>query len=405
MPLPSTISWCSTNRIGPSGKRPTASPRRVAKLNGMEIYLVGGAVRDALLGLPVQDRDWVVVGATPEQMVTLGYKPVGRDFPVFLHPVSKEEYALARTERKTAPGYRGFAVHAAPDVTLEQDLARRDITINAIAQTETGGHLIDPFNGQADLRAKVLRHVTPAFREDPVRILRVARFSARFPDFLVAPETLQLMRDMVASGDVNALVPERVWQELSNGLMTSRPSRMMAVLAETGALSRLLPALRRSADPSFALLDTAARQGASLAVRFACLTTHFEIDPGFLRRVPSDCSALAGLLAREQANIGQSAHTAGAMVALLTRCDAFRKPARFADLLQSCDLVKPIDVGRLMGGLQAAQSVKSESALAAVAGKGAPGLQIAAAMQAARVLAVDAFLSNRALANARIDKA
>ncbi len=370
----------------------------------MQIYLVGGAVRDTLMGLPVEDRDWVVVGATPEQMVALGYKPVGRDFPVFLHPVSKEEYALARTERKTAPGYRGFVVHAAPEVTLEQDLARRDITINAIAQTATGERLIDPFGGQGDLRAKVLRHVTPAFREDPLRILRVARFSARFAGFSVAPETLQMMRDMVAAGEVDALVPERVWQELSHGLMASQPSRMMDVIARTGALPRLLPALRRSADASFALLDRAAREGAGLAVRFACLMIHFESDPAFLRRVPGDCRDLAVLLAREQANIGQSPHAAVEMVRLLERCDAFRKPARFADLLQCCNLLNPIDVGRLQGGLRSAQSVKSKTVLSAVADKAAPGPQMAAAIHAARVLAVAGFLSNGALANARIDK-
>ena len=404
MPWPNTILWCLTNRIGSRSRRHTVSPGRVAKLTGMEIYLVGGAVRDALLGLPVQDRDWVVVGATPEQMVALGYKPVGRDFPVFLHPASKEEYALARTERKTAPGYRGFVVHAAPDVTLEQDLARRDITINAIAQTATGEHLIDPFGGQGDLRAKVLRHVTPAFREDPVRILRVARFSARFPDFSLALETAQLMRDMVASGEVDALVPERVWQELSKGLMTSQPSRMMGVLADTGALSRLLPALRQSADKGFALLDQAAHGGANLAVRFAILMNHFESDPAFLRRVPGYCSDLAGLLTREQANIAQGPHSAGDMVLLLERCDAFRKPARFADLLQCCKLLSPIDIERLQCALQAAQSVKAETALAAVSDKAATGPQIAAAIYAARVLAVAGHLADGTLANARIDK-
>src|SRR6201989_1805874 len=190
----------------------------------MNIYLVGGAVRDKLLGRPVVDRDWVVVGATPEDMLAAGYKAVGKDFPVFLHPQTKEEYALARTERKTARGYHGFAFHAEPDVTLEQDLARRDLTVNAIAQ-DADGRLIDPFHGQRDLQAKVLRHVTDAFREDPVRILRVARFAARFRDFTVAPETMALMREMVAAGEADALVPERVWQELARGLMETRPAR------------------------------------------------------------------------------------------------------------------------------------------------------------------------------------
>jgi tRNA nucleotidyltransferase (CCA-adding enzyme) len=366
----------------------------------MEIYLVGGAVRDALMGLPVQDRDWVVVGATPEQMVALGYKPVGRDFPVFLHPVTKEEYALARTERKTAPGYRGFVVHAEPQVTLEQDLARRDITINAMAQTAAGERLIDPFSGQADLQAKVLRHVTPAFREDPVRILRVARFSARFPDFSVAPQTRQLMRDMVASAEVDALVPERVWQELSNGLMTPKPSRMMGVLADTGALSRLLPPMRQTADPHFVLLDRAADAGAQLAVRFALLMSHFESDPAFLRRVPASCSELALLFAREEANIAKGPHAPDDLVSLLERCDAFRKPARFADLLQCCRLLKPMDDRRLLGGLHAAQAVKAAAALATVAGKAAHGPHIAAALRAARVAAVAAFLANEPVVGA-----
>nr|MDH4448185.1 multifunctional CCA tRNA nucleotidyl transferase/2'3'-cyclic phosphodiesterase/2'nucleotidase/phosphatase [Acidovorax sp.] len=190
----------------------------------MQIYMVGGAVRDKLLGRPVNDRDWVVVGSTPEAMTAEGFMPVGKDFPVFLHPASREEYALARTERKTAQGYRGFAVHAAPDVTLEEDLARRDLTINAIAQG-ADGTLTDPYGGQRDIAARVLRHVTEAFAEDPVRILRVARFAARFPDFSIAPDTLALMQRMVADGEVDALVPERVWQELARGLMEQRPSR------------------------------------------------------------------------------------------------------------------------------------------------------------------------------------
>src|SRR5690606_36945374 len=210
----------------------------------MEIYQVGGAVRDALLGLPVKDRDYVVVGATPEQMVALGYRPVGRAFPVFLHPESQEEYALARTERKTAKGYKGFQVFASPDVSLEEDLARRDLTINAIAQAEDG-RLIDPYGGQADILNKKLRHVTDAYAEDPVRILRTARFSARFTDFTVAPETMSLMQAMVKNGEVDALVPERVWQELAKGLMEAKPSRMFEVLRECGALARIIPELDR----------------------------------------------------------------------------------------------------------------------------------------------------------------
>ena len=259
--------------------------------------MVGGAVRDALLGLPVQDHDWVVVGATPEELAAQGYLPVGKDFPVFLHPETREEYALARTERKTAPGYRGFVMHAEPDVTLEQDLARRDLTINAIAVPPRGDSgpgqfepdfsaLIDPFNGQEDLRGKVLRHVTDAFREDPVRILRLARFAARFPDFSVAPETLALMQGMVAAGEADALVPERVWQELARGLMEDKPSRMFEVLRDSGALDKLLPEVARlwgvpqpaahhpEVDTGIHLmmvLDMSAQLKAPLAARFACL--------------------------------------------------------------------------------------------------------------------------------------
>src|SRR3989344_4878616 len=207
----------------------------------MQIYMVGGAVRDKLLGRPVNDHDWVVVGATPEQMLELGYLPVGRDFPVFLHPETREEYALARTERKSGRGYRGFVVESSPDVTLEEELSRRDLTINAIATSAYGtssGGIFDPYSGAKDIEARVLRHVTDAFREDPVRILRVARFAARFTDFTVAPETIQLMREMVAHGEVDHLVAERVWQELARGLMEEKPSRMFEVLRECGVAIR-----------------------------------------------------------------------------------------------------------------------------------------------------------------------
>ncbi len=232
----------------------------------MDVYLVGGAVRDGLLGLSGSDRDWVVVGATPQGMMDQGYEPVGRDFPVFLHPRTHEEYALARTERKTAPGYRGFVVHAAPDVTLEQDLSRRDLTINAMAQ-DAQGHLIDPYGGQRDIQARVLRHVTQAFREDPVRILRVARFAARFPDFTVAADTLELMREMVQQGEVDALVGERVWQELARGFMAAQPTRMIDVLTQCGAWQRLLP----QHPPLRQALRLAARSELALPVRAACV--------------------------------------------------------------------------------------------------------------------------------------
>jgi tRNA nucleotidyltransferase (CCA-adding enzyme) len=250
-----------------------------------KIYCVGGAVRDRLLGLTVQDHDWVVVGSTPEAMVAQGFQPVGKDFPVFLHPQTHEEYALARTERKTSSGYHGFAVYAAPDVTLEQDLLRRDFTINAIAQ-DADGKLIDPHNGVADLRAGILRHVSAAFGEDPVRILRAARFAARF-GFSIAPETLKLMRDMVDSGEVDALVAERVWQELARGLMEKKPSRFFETLRSCNALMKIIPevdALFGVPQPekyhpeidcglhTMLVVDDAALHDYPLEVRFAALT-------------------------------------------------------------------------------------------------------------------------------------
>jgi tRNA nucleotidyltransferase (CCA-adding enzyme) len=236
-------------------------------------YVVGGAVRDELLGLPVVDRDWVVVGATAEDMVREGFRPVGKDFPVFLHPETHEEYALARTERKSGRGYKGFTVHAAPEVTLEADLARRDLTINAIARDEAG-RLIDPYGGEKDLRAGVLRHVSEAFEEDPVRILRVARFVARF-GFGIAPETQALMRRMVDSGEADHLVAERVWQEFARGLMEAHPARMLEVLAACGLAARLL----RELGNGGAALERAAGAGAPLQVRFAALAWGLGIGP------------------------------------------------------------------------------------------------------------------------------
>lgn len=402
----------------------------------MQTYRVGGAVRDALLGLPVNDHDWVVVGATPEEMVAAGYLPVGRDFPVFLHPETREEYALARTERKTGRGYHGFAFHADPGVTLEEDLARRDLTINAMALDEAG-RLVDPYGGQADLRARVLRHVTDAFREDPVRILRVARFAARFADFSLAPETLDLMRRMVAAGEVDALVAERVWQELARGLMEQRPSRMFGLLRECGALERLLPEVDRlwgvpqradyhpEVDTGVHLmmvLDMSARLQASLPVRFACLahdlgkgTTpasllprhvgHEERSARLLKalaqrlRVPTDCSELADVVAREHGNIHRSGGLgAAAVVRLLERCDAFRKPQRFDEVLLACECdargrlgLEDIDYPqrpRLRGALQAAQAVVTRTIAAAAQAQGATGPQVGERIHEARVRAV-----------------
>ena len=453
----------------------------------MQIYMVGGAVRDALLGLPVKDRDWVAVGATPQQLLDLGYLPVGKDFPVFLHPVTKDEVALARQERKTAPGYHGFAFHAAPDVTLEQDLSRRDLTINSIAiqaintPAEHGLHgqfehiftanslmsldrtqLIDPFGGVRDVDAKVLRHVSLAFAEDPVRILRLARFAARFSDFTVAPETMALMRQMVQDGEVDALVSERVWQEIATGLMCDKPSRMFEVLRECGALQRLLPELDRlwgvpqraeyhpeidTGVHAMMVLDMSARLDGNLApnlaVRYACLchdfgkgTTPADVLPRHIGhedrsvkllrevstrlRVPTECKELAEVVAREHGNIHRSGEfSAAAIVRLLERCDAFRKPARFAEVLLACECDARGRLGfaevaypqrqRLLQSLQAAQTVTAENAINNIAvqavntpaigengtknevleAKSISGKQIGELMHAARVKAVE----------------
>ncbi len=402
----------------------------------MQTYMVGGAVRDALLGLPVNDHDWVVVGASPQEMINAGYLPVGKDFPVFLHPQTREEYALARTERKTARGYHGFAFHAEPNVTLEQDLARRDLTINAMAR-DGNGRLIDPFGGQADLRGRVLRHVTAAFREDPVRILRIARFAARFADFSLAPETLALMREMVEAGEVDALVAERVWQEISRGLMEQKPSRMFEVLRECGALARLLPEVQQlwgvpqraeyhpEVDTGVHLmmvLDMSARLEAPLEVRFACLahdlgkgTTPAEILPRHIGheersarmlrkvcdrlRVPTECRELAEVVAREHSNIHRSSgFGAAALVRLLERCDAFRKPQRFDRVLFACECDARGRLGlaespypqrqRLLAALAAAQGVATHEIAAEAQQQGVEGSRIGEMIHRARVQAV-----------------
>lgn len=340
----------------------------------MKVYAVGGSVRDQLLGLDVRDQDYVVVGSTPEEMERLGFKPVGRDFPVFLHPETREEYALARTERKSGHGYRGFVVHTAPDVTLEQDLERRDLTINAIARDENG-NIIDPFNGVADLRQGVLRHVGPAFREDPVRVLRTARFAARF-GFEVATQTRALMQQMVADGEVDHLVAERVWQELSKGLMESKPSRMFEVLRSCDALAIILPeidALFGVPQPQqthpevdtgahiMLVIDYAAKQQYSLPVRFAALThdlgkattprnqwpAHHGHEQESARlvqslcarlRVPGHCCDVARLTARYHGEIHRAEELRPATILkLLTATDAFRKPERFGEILQAAE--------------------------------------------------------------------
>ena len=397
----------------------------------MKIYRVGGSVRDELLGLPVKDRDYVVVGSSPEEMVRLGFRPVGKDFPVFLHPETNDQYALARTERKTARGYKGFSIYAAPDVTLEQDLARRDLTINAIGRDESGA-LIDPHGGAQDLKAGILRHVSPAFVEDPVRVLRVARFAARFA-FEIAPETLALMRAMVSEGEIDHLVAERAWQELSGGLMERRPSLMIEALRACGALARILPELdvlfgvpqppqyHPEIDTGLHMLlviDYAAARGFSLAVRFAALAhdlgkgkTPPEQWPGHVGheargvellkgicqrlRVPVDCRELAVLCTRHHGEIHQAeALKPSTIVRLLEKTDAFRRPDRFELLLAACACdfhgrpgfeTRPYaPAPRLRQALAAARAVDA----GAIARERSDPASIAAALHDARVHAV-----------------
>jgi tRNA nucleotidyltransferase (CCA-adding enzyme) len=407
----------------------------------MKKWMVGGAVRDALLGRPVNDRDWVVVGASPVELLEAGYMPVGKDFPVFLHPETKEEVALARTERKTAPGYHGFTFHADPGVTLEEDLQRRDLTINAMAQDEDG-RIVDPWGGRRDLADKLLRHVSPAFAEDPVRILRIARFAARFDDFSIAPETQALMRHMVEIGEVDALVPERVWQELSRGLMEARPSRLFEVLRRCGALARLLPEVDRlwgvpqppahhpEVDTGVHLmlvLDMAAQLDASLEVRFACLghdlgkgTTPVDELPRHIAhearsvqlvqelaqrlKVPADCRELAEAVAREHGNIHRSLQLDGsAVMRLFDRCDVWRRPARFSELLLACECDARGRTGfeerpypqrpRLQGALDAALAVDTAKVSSDALARGWKGTAIGAAIRHARYTAVSDYLA------------
>ena len=412
----------------------------------MQVFVVGGAVRDALMGQSVNDRDWVVVGSTPEAMTAQGFVPVGKDFPVFLHPKSREEYALARTERKTARGYKGFAVQAAPDVTLEEDLARRDLTVNAMAVPEAmahqppsawAGQIVDPYDGQADVQAKVLRHVTDAFAEDPVRILRLARFAARFDDFTVADETMALMRQMVEEGEVDHLVPERVWQELTKGLMSDKPSRMFEVLRACGALRVLLPELDRlwgvpqraeyhpevdTGVHMMLVMDMAARLNTPLSVRVACLmhdlgkgTTPADVLPRHIGhegrsvkllqkvcerlRVPTDSKELAEVVAREHGNIHRSAELGPeALMRLLERCDAIRQAERFALVLQACECdargrlgfeeAAYPQAGRLLKAQHAALSVETAPIAQAAAAQGLQGPQIGAQITQARIQAI-----------------
>ena len=400
----------------------------------MKIYAVGGAVRDELLGLEVRDRDYVVVGASAEDMLALGFTPVGKDFPVFLHPETHEEYALARTERKTARGYKGFQVQASPEVTLEDDLRRRDLTINAIAKDQQGG-IIDPFSGVSDLKAGILRHVSPSFTEDPVRILRIARFAARF-GFRIAGETAALLRAMVASGEIEALVAERVWQELSQGLMESQPSTMFEVLRECGALAAILPEVDRlfgipqppqhhpEVDTGvhvMLVIDYAARRKFPLPVRFAALTHdlgkgetpperwpahhgHEAKSVALVRqlcarvKVPVECRDAALLAARYHGDVHRALELRPATIfSLLAAADALRRPERLEMLLQTCEAdfrgrpgfeSRPYPQAEyLSAALHAAAQVDGGR----IAASSDSAEAIGAAVRAARICAIETF--------------
>ena len=385
----------------------------------METYLVGGAVRDKLLGLPVKERDWVVVGSTADAMLALGYQPVGKDFPVFLHPQTKEEYALARTERKTAPGYTGFETNAGPGITLEQDLLRRDLTINAIAEA-ADGELIDPYGGKADLDNGLLRHVSPAFAEDPVRILRIARFAARFAKrgFHVAHATNQLMRSMVANGEVNHLVPERVWAELVKALATDNPAQFFKVLAACDALQILFPgftALQEDntadthgqADLTLPVLQQAVTQSDDIAIRFAALVC--DLDQGMAgglkpealsalcdrHRIPNACRELAVMALQQRGNVQAASSLAAAqLLDLLTALDAFRRPERFDQLLTVCAAdarthEHSFNGACLQKSLAAACAVRADG----LQQQGLSGKEIGAALQQKRISAIADMLS------------
>jgi tRNA nucleotidyltransferase (CCA-adding enzyme) len=364
----------------------------------MEIYLVGGAVRDELLGLEVRERDWVVVGATPAQMLALGYRQVGRDFPVFLHPETREEYALARSERKTAPGYRGFEVDADPGISLEEDLKRRDLSINAMAR-DAAGRLIDPYHGLADLRAGILRHVSPAFSEDPVRLLRIARFAARFAHlgFHIAPETMQLLRQMVTDGEVNHLVAERVWQEIIKALAESSPARFFEVLCECNAMAAIVPELEVLCiqGDSLQRLARIARQYPEPKLGFASLCLDLELEQihsiGQRLPIPKDFQQLA-LAARTQAPIlrGSEQLDTEDIMAFFEAIDALRRPERLEDLLK---LYRTLFWSKTRSPeLQLRTALKT--ALAVKVGdlpSGLKGPAIAKALREARVQAISAM--------------
>lgn len=375
----------------------------------METYLVGGAVRDTLLDLPVKDRDWVVVGATPEDMLAKGFRQVGADFPVFLHPETNEEYALARTERKQGHGYHGFTVYSAPDVTLEDDLVRRDLTINAMAQT-LDGEVIDPFHGQQDLTAKRLRHVSPAFAEDPLRILRTARFAARFAPlgFTVADETMTLMQQMVADGEVDHLVPERVWQEVQRALHEHAPTAFFDVLHDSGALSVLLPELADTSrfEAALTCLHCVATADAPTESRFAALLSPLPPEEAKTRadamKAPNDCRDLATLVSQVITPIRHLPPSgddlAEGFLQILEQADGWRRPERFGLLLGVLRCVPPEPSPRNLDRLASALSLTTSVDARELMARGHKGKALGAAIRAERLARIQSLIqqeSNR----------
>ncbi|MEH6911992.1 MAG: multifunctional CCA tRNA nucleotidyl transferase/2'3'-cyclic phosphodiesterase/2'nucleotidase/phosphatase [Oceanicoccus sp.] len=357
----------------------------------MKIYLVGGAVRDKLLGYPYSERDWVVVGATAEQLISLGYQPVGKDFPVFLHPKTKEEYALARTERKSGPGYTGFDCYASPEVTLEEDLQRRDLTINAIAEDDNGT-IIDPYDGQQDLAKKILRHVSPAFEEDPLRILRVARFSARYRHmgFTLADETLLLMKKISAGEELLSLPAERVWKEMYRSLSERSPDVFFTTLQQCGALKKLMPELDETVDTIVEPLQKAATKGLPDVVRFATMFVAIEAvqAENFCQRIraPREFRELALLVSRFSARCKDNFSSPDQVLTLLENLDPFRRPERFSLFLQSSQLLYNNDrvIDQIQRSLQACKSIDTAS----LAAEGLRGKEIGEALRTRRLEAI-----------------
>lgn len=362
----------------------------------MKIYVVGGAIRDQLMGLPIKDLDYVVVGASPQEMIQKGFIPVGQDFPVFLHPVTRAEYALARTERKVSPGYKGFVFHAAPEVTLEQDLARRDLTINAMARLADDhglpvGDVIDPYGGQEDIRNHVFRHVGPSYKEDPVRLLRLARFAARFPDFQIHATTLNLLKEMKDKGELEALVKERVWQEISRGLMSAHPARMFEVFIEMEVLELFFPKLANTDSRNFSRLNQAAQFNFNLPQRYATLTAGLDLQMiaqwAAMWSIPAECKEYAVLTFELRTRLNQSAD-AEDLLNLLDRLDVWRKPERFSELMVVARLFD-LSVNRLIRAYELANQVNISEIVRQVGEQGSStGTFIKEAIHQARMLAI-----------------